>query len=179
MADADASGLQDEERRQYLQSHVPRIIENLEAPDEPPSPSEPRRRVASSRLSRSAQFARAVLGQYDNACAVCETQLRIVEAAHIIPVHDERCRDESWNGVSLCRNHHRLFDLRILRVNTSGTVCVQEDDVNFLRQLGILGGFDRIVEPYIGSCIKLPRFYHDDARLRRQFQNALKVVHSL
>lgn len=47
-------------------------------------------------------------------CAACETRdERILEAAHIV---DYGYIDDSpWNGLPLCKNHHRLFDLGVLR----------------------------------------------------------------
>ncbi len=179
MKEADAKNLRGEARRDFFISKSPQVITEDEQPLPVITPAAPRNRIASTRLSRSASFRSSVLAQYDQTCAVCEVQLRIVEGAHIIPVHDQRCRDEVWNGVCLCRNHHRLFDLRIIRLDSSGIVRVQDDDISYLRGLGILGGFESVIEPHIGQSIRLPKFFKKDVSLTSLFQNALATIASL
>jgi putative restriction endonuclease len=178
MAEADARHLRGEERRQFFISRRPRITVEEEQQGEVPeiAPAGPRGRVTSTRLSRSGTFGPNVLAEFGQTCAICRTQLRIVEGAHIIPIHDERCRDEVWNGVCLCRNHHRLFDLRIVRLNSDGVVGVQADDINYLRDLGVLGGFENVIQPFVGQTIRLPNFFSHDARLKSMFQNALATM---
>ena len=178
MAEADARQLRGEERRQFFISRRPPITVEEEQPaaETEIGPAAPRGRVSSSRLSRSGTFGPSVLAEFGQTCAICQTQLRIVEGAHIIPIHDERCRDEVWNGVCLCRNHHRLFDLRIVRLNPAGVVGVQGDDINYLRGLGVLGGFENVIQPFVGQTIRLPNFFNRDARLRSMFQYALATM---
>jgi len=178
MAEADARHLRGEERRQFFISQRPPITVQEEQPVEVPeiTPTGAKGRVISSRLSRSGTFGRNVLAEFGQTCAICQIQLRIVEGAHIIPIHDERCRDEVWNGLCLCRNHHRLFDLRIVRLNSDGVVGIEADDINFLRDLGVLGGFENAIQPFIGQTIRLPNYFRSDARLRSLFQNALALM---
>jgi putative restriction endonuclease len=178
MAEADARHLRGEERRQFFISQRPPIMVEEEQSVEVPeiTPGGPRGRVTSSRLSRSGTFGRSVLAEFGQTCAICQTQLRIVEGAHIIPIHDKRCRDEVWNGVCLCRNHHRLFDLRIVRLNSDGVVGIEADDINYLRGLGVLGGYENVIQPFIGQTIRLPNYFLRDARLRGLFQNALALM---
>lgn len=176
MKEADARNLIGEERREFFISRSPHIAFEDEQPIPVITPAGPRNRVSSTRLIRSASFGPSILAEYDQTCAVCQTQLRIVEGAHIIPVHDERCRDEVWNGVCLCRNHHRLYDLRIIRLDSTAIVRVQDDDISYLRGLGILGGFESVIEPYIGQSIRLPHFFTRDAQLKKLFQKALATM---
>ena len=178
MADADALHLRGEERRQFFISRRPPLAVVAEQPEAEAevAPAGPRGRVA--RLNRSGAFGPSVLAEFGQTCAICLTQLRIVEGAHIIPIHDERCRDEVWNGLCLCRNHHRLFDLRIVRLNSAGVVGVQEDDISYLRGLGVLGGFENVIQQYVGQTIRLPHFFTRDSRLRGLFQNALSTMAS-
>jgi len=178
MAEADARRLRGEERRQFFISRRPHITVEEEQPavGAEIGPGAPRGRVTSTRLSRSGTFRRNVLAEFGQTCAICQTQLRIVEGAHIIPIHDVRCRDEVWNGVCLCRNHHRLFDLRIVRLNPAGVVGVQADDISYLRGLGVLGGFENVIQPFVGQTIRLPNFFNRDVRLRSLFQNALSTM---
>ncbi|MBA4147608.1 MAG: HNH endonuclease [Verrucomicrobia bacterium] len=178
MAEADSRHLRGEERRQFFISCRPPITVGVEQPaaETEIAPVGPRGRVTATRLSRSGTFGPSVLAEFGQTCAICQTQLRIVEGAHIIPIHDDRCRDEVWNGICLCRNHHRLFDLRIVRLNSDGVVGVETDDINYLRGLGVLGGFENVIQPFIGHTIRLPNFFSRDARLRSRFQSALATM---
>lgn len=178
MAEADALKLRGEERRQFFISQRPPLSVEVERPIEDLmiTRGEPRGRVSSSRLSRSGSFGPMVLAEFDETCAICQTQLRVVEGAHIIPVHDQRCRDEVWNGVCLCRNHHRLFDLRIIRLSPSGEVGIQDEDIRFLRGCGVLGGFESMIKPYLNHSIRLPKFYNRHHRFTSLFQNALSIM---
>jgi putative restriction endonuclease len=178
MAEADALNLRGEDRRQFFISRRPPLTVEEEQPVEVPeiTPAGPRGRVTSARLSRSGTFGRRVLAEFGETCAICQIQLRIVEGAHIIPIHDERCRDEIWNGVCLCRNHHRLFDLRIVRLDSDGVVGIETDDIDYLRRLGVLGGFENVIQPFIGQTIRLPNYFRRDSRLTHLFQQALALM---
>ena len=118
-----------------------------------------------------------VLDEYSNACAICGLQLSIVEGAHIIPVHDPRSRDERWNGICLCPNHHTLYDSRIVRVDGTGTVRVEYEDVNFLRQFRLLKGYGDAVAPFTDRAIRFPRFAQSDPQLRNRLLQAFQTVY--
>lgn len=176
MAEADAKKLFGEERREFFISNRPNLVsESSDTTTELPAVA-PRSRILATRLRRSASFGPNVIAEYGQTCAICSTQLRIVEGAHIIPIHDERSSDEVWNGICLCRNHHRLFDLRIIRLNESGIVNIQDEDISYLRDLGLLGGYDGVIQPFIGQRIRQPRFFERNPRLRRLFQDALATM---
>lgn len=68
-------------------------------------------RVREVRLNQGF-FRRAVLSGYHFQCCVCGLKfVRLLEAAHIKPHHqDETFRLRPDNGLSLCRNHHKAFD---------------------------------------------------------------------
>jgi putative restriction endonuclease len=178
MAIADNRHLRGEERREFFITQRPPVAveDGLSEVETEIKPVVSRRRVTSTRLSRSGTFGPIVLAAFGQACAICQTQLRIVEGAHIIPIHDERCRDEVWNGICLCRNHHRLFDLRIVRLNPDGVVGVESDDISYLRGLGVLGGFENVIQPFVGKTIRRPNYFERDPKLRKLFQNALAAM---
>lgn len=178
MALADVQKLRGRRRMEYFMSQRPALMSGVEQASTvfEVSPVGARNRVSSQRLARSRAFGPSVLQEFDQTCAICQIQLRIVEGAHIIPIHDDRCRDEVWNGLCLCRNHHRLFDLRIVRLSPSGGIAVEADDINYLRSLGVLGGFDSTVQPFIGRTIRLPNFFYRDVILRKRFQEALSII---
>lgn len=61
---------------------------------------------------------------YDYRCAICKTKLltpegaSLTEGAHIIP-WSESYNDDPRNGLSLCRNHHWMFDNKLITVKPS------------------------------------------------------------
>jgi HNH endonuclease len=69
------------------------------------------------RLIRSATFSRDVRKAYGGYCAMCGLDFTLVEGAHIVPVAAPGSRDEVWNGLALCRNHHAAFDSFMLYVD--------------------------------------------------------------
>ncbi len=71
---------------------------------------------------RLGKFRKLVLQAYDNRCAVCDLNLGIVHAAHIVPV--ERGTDEPSNGIALCPNHHAAFDRDLLIIDEDLTVSL-------------------------------------------------------
>jgi putative restriction endonuclease len=41
---------------------------------------------------------------------MCGISIGLPEGAHIYPASAPSSPDRIWNGLSLCRNHHRVFD---------------------------------------------------------------------
>ena len=70
-----------------------------------------RARTMVTKLVRRAAFGRDVCKAYNQKCAMCEIDMGLLEGAHILPANVPGSLDEVFNGLSLCRNHHRSFDL--------------------------------------------------------------------
>jgi len=70
-----------------------------------------------SRLSRNANFRQKVLNAYGNRCAVTRMQLRLVDAAHILPVGVEGSTDSVQNGIALSPTFHRAFDTSLVFID--------------------------------------------------------------
>jgi putative restriction endonuclease len=73
---------------------------------------QPRQRVLRrlSQLAREGAFRHTVLTAYGHRCAVTRLQLRLVDAAHILPVGAHGSTDDVQNGVALSPTFHRAFD---------------------------------------------------------------------
>ena len=99
-----------------------------------------------SRWSRSASFRRQVLSAYENRCAVTRRQLRLVDAAHILPVSSgERSVDDVRNGIALSPTYHRAFDNGLIYLDDSDdgiAMRLNSNAVDELRLLGLAGGID-------------------------------------
>lgn len=65
---------------------------------------------------RSQKFSKKVKEAYGHKCAMCNLGADVVEGAHLYPVEADYSQDEVWNGISLCRNHHRFFDIHKIAI---------------------------------------------------------------
>ncbi len=172
---ADARGLQREDREAFLLESTPNISV-VPATAIPTPPAETiRRRIALERLERDRRFALLVRAQYGFACAVCSTQLNIVEGAHIVPACEPQGSDEVWNGVSLCPNHHRLFDAKVYVIRPSLTIAIDNDTVAHLRKSKRSSGLDDVLLRYDGSQIRRPAFFGRDGALTSLMTQALQI----
>ena len=85
--------------------------------------------IMKSRLHQ-AHFRKTVLTAYRNRCAVCELHVRpLLDGAHIIPDSDPGGDAIVQNGLSLCANHHRAYDRRILLVRGDYTIEIDQHEV--------------------------------------------------
>lgn len=132
------------------------------------------------RAFRDARFRPRVLQAYGNACAVCGTALKLVDAAHIIPVSDPRGDDEVTNGLALCRLHHAAYDTALLGVRSDYRIIINDAVADRLRQVQLAGGLDTFRNA-LPPTIRLPNVIEvrpDPANLRiglevRQFPPSL------
>lgn len=97
-----------------------------------------------TRYSRDANFRRKVLTAYDNRCAVTRYQLKLVEAAHILPVAIDGSSDHVSNGLALSPTIHRAFDNGLIYLDEELTVKINEESVTQLETLGLHGGVDSL-----------------------------------
>ena len=69
------------------------------------------------------KFRNDVLERYGSECSFCEIDNQlIIEAAHLIPykkvnVYGINLIQNPKNGIPLCRNHHKLFDQGLIKIN--------------------------------------------------------------
>ncbi len=117
----------------------------------------PRQRVvrAIAQNYREASFRRRVLSAYSHACAVCGMQLKLVDAAHIIPVYDPQSTDETSNGLCLCALHHRAIDRVLIAVAPDYRILVNEAKVERLKQETLGGGID-LLRGNLAKVIQTP-----------------------
>ena len=110
--------------------------------------SRPRQVTVASvrRRSRDNSFRNRVLTAYAFRCAMCNLQLELVEAAHIVPVNDERSTDETSNGVALCVLHHIAFDRTLIGLGEDYSVIVNDAEMQRLQSIRRDGGMDRFIK---------------------------------
>ena len=93
------------------------------------------------RKVREQDFRRRVLAAYGHQCAMCGVQLRLVEAAHIVPVAEPSSTDETRNGVALCSIHHDAYDRNLVSFTERYRIEVSNASEGELRGAKLLGGF--------------------------------------
>jgi putative restriction endonuclease len=98
--------------------------------------------VTCMRLFRDAKFKPAVLQAYRYKCAVCQCALKLVDAAHIVPVSYPQSTDEVTNGLALCRLHHGAYDNGLLGIKSDCSVIVNPDSESRLAELKLDMGLD-------------------------------------
>ena len=115
----------------------------------------PERRYAvfsTKKALRDIGFRNRVLTAYGNKCALCGLQLKLLDAAHILPVFHADSTDETSNGVSLCTLHHRAYDRGFVTFDERYGTHVNEEMVKDFRKTSHDGGIDdfrRIIKPLI------------------------------
>jgi len=108
-----------------------------------------------SRLTRLASFRQQVLFAYGNRCAVTRVQLRLVDAAHVLPVGAEGSADHVRNGIALSPTYHRAFDAGLIYLDDQHRMHLNEKRLLVLHQMDLAGGVDFFRAP-LGERIFLP-----------------------
>jgi len=116
-----------------------------------------RRRVVSnvSRLSRDANFRQKVIDAYGHRCAVTRMQLRLIDAAHILPVGVPGSSDEVFNGIALSPTYHRAFDRCLIFLDENLIMRPNDKKISELSALRLVGGLADFGR-FLGKPIHLP-----------------------
>ena len=129
----------------YLET-VTRAARSEDVPEqEIESLPEPRQRVVRDtvRWSRSSSFKRQVLNAYENRCAVTRRKLKLVDAAHILPVKSGPASiDVVRNGIALSPTYHRAFDNGLIFLDDNMVMHLNTAVVDELRLMGLDAGVD-------------------------------------
>lgn len=84
---------------------------------------------------------------YGNRCAVTRAQLRLVDAAHILPVGVNGSTDVVQNGIALSPTYHRAFDAGLIYLTEGREMKVNLALVDSFRRLNLSGGLDSFCQP--------------------------------
>ena len=106
--------------------------------------------VAAKRALRDTGFRGRVLTAYRHSCAMCGLQLRLLDAAHILPAAHPQSTDGTDNGLPLCALHHRAFDHALVTFDAKFRIHVSEARTAQLateRKHGGLAAFRRGLRP--------------------------------
>ncbi len=108
-----------------------------------------RRQIAVIQLSkklRDTSFKARVLNAYGNKCAFSGLQLKLVDAAHIIPVSYDNSTDDTANGIALSALYHRAYDRGIVTFNEQYQTVVNTTEMQKLKEIGFDGGMAKFIK---------------------------------
>lgn len=116
-----------------------------------------RQRIVSSvrRYARQANFRDQVLHAYDHRCALTRQQLRLVEAAHILPVPVHGSIDHVTNGIALSPTIHRAFDNCLIYVDENYIIRLNEQKADDLISQNLHAGLNQL-RNQLNTQIHLP-----------------------
>lgn len=122
-----------------------------------------------SRLSRSANFRQQVLLAYDHRCAITRMQLRLVEAAHILPVAaGPTSIDDVTNGIALSPTYHVAFDRGLIFLDEQYAFRLNDDLAQRLRSQSVSAGLAEFARTLGRVHLPPDRRQWPDRRLIRQ-----------
>ncbi len=99
--------------------------------------------VSTRRVLRDIDFRQRVLTAYGHRCAMCGIQLKLLDAAHILPAAHPDSTDETGNGVSLCTLHHRAFDRGLVTFDGRYSTHLNDKMIAEYGMAGLDGGLDQ------------------------------------
>jgi putative restriction endonuclease len=107
--------------------------------------TKPRRRLLQtvSRNARDANFRQQVLDAYSHRCAVTRMQLRLVDAAHILPVSDPSSIDDVRNGIALSPTYHRAYDIGLIYLDQNYVMRINTQKEMQLTTLNLTSGIEQ------------------------------------
>ncbi len=117
-----------------------------------------RRRILTKvlRLARDRDFRRKVIVAYNQKCCVTGLKLRLIDAAHILPVGAQGSSDDVQNGLCLSPTYHRAYDYGLIYLTEDRRMVLNHQKKDELVRLGLGGGLREFKSP-LGKGIFLPR----------------------
>lgn len=94
---------------------------------------------------RDTSFKARVLNAYGNKCAFSGMQLRLVDAAHILPVSHNKSTDDTANGIALSALYHRAYDKGLVTFNEKYQIIVNTKEIKKLKEIGFDEGLEKFI----------------------------------
>ena len=98
-----------------------------------------------SKKQRDNSFRARVLRAYNYRCAFSGIQLKLVDAAHIVPVSYETATDETCNGIALSSIHHKAYDKGLITFNEKYQVIFNKKRFINWKEIGLDSGLKRFI----------------------------------
>ncbi|MBK8615366.1 MAG: HNH endonuclease [Flavobacteriales bacterium] len=91
---------------------------------------------------RDSSFKARVLTAYGHQCAFSGMQLKLVDAAHIIPVNSALSTDDTANGIALSALYHRAYDRGLVTFDEEYRIVTNDKELFKLQEMGYDGGME-------------------------------------
>ena len=98
------------------------------------------------KMVRESDFNDRVLTAYKNKCAFSGMQLKLIDAAHILPVSNENSTDETCNGIALSALYHCAYDKGLVTFNEQYQIVVNPLKMKYLRDIGFDSGMVKFIK---------------------------------
>ena len=122
---------------------------------------------------RDPKFRDNVMSAYGGRCCICDRQLGIVQAAHIIPHREDESPNTVQNGLAMCIEHHELYDAALLLPAPEQKLFFNVERAEYLCQIGQGEGLDGI-EKLSGGGYSIPE-NPDSKPLDEYLQRGLEI----
>ena len=99
-----------------------------------------------SKKLRDTSFKARVLTAYGNKCAFSGLQLKLVDAAHILPVSHDKSTDDTANGISLSTLYHRAYDKGLVTFNEQYQIVVNSTKMKHFKEISLDGGMEKFIK---------------------------------
>lgn len=129
-------------------------------PSESLSPERERLVTTVSRYSRDSRFRKIVTSAYDNRCSVTRAQLKLIDAAHILPVISDGSVDCVNNGIALSPTYHRAYDNCLIYLDENMVMRLNEEKLSELRAVELTDGLEHF-KSFLDHTIHLPQAQND------------------
>jgi putative restriction endonuclease len=102
--------------------------------------------ITHSQETRDPKFRKIVYASYSSRCAMCGIQLKLVEAAHIVPHSHEKGTDDIGNGICLCALHHTAYDQSLIYFNEEFEIKINKEKMKYLGKMRLDSGLSQLQE---------------------------------
>jgi putative restriction endonuclease len=127
------------------------------------------------RRAHQQSFRLRVLAAYNSRCCLCRlNHSELLDAAHIIPDTEPEGNPIVPNGLTLCKIHHKAFDVNIIGISPNYNIHIREDILHEIDGPMLKHG----IQELNNRKIILPtsrKDYPDRERLDWRFEKFLKV----
>ncbi len=93
---------------------------------------------------RDAKFRPAVMRAYSHRCCISGIALRLVDAAHLVPVADVTSSDDPTNGIAINPLFHRAYDSGLLGIFPGGVIRINNRVASALERKQLGAGLEDI-----------------------------------
>lgn len=113
-----------------------------------------------SRYSRDSKFRKIIINAYEHRCSVTRVQLKLIDAAHILPVASDGSVDSVNNGIALSPTYHRAYDNCLIYLDENMIMRLNNEKISELTASELTNGLEYF-RSFLDQPIHLPQAQND------------------